>query len=232
MFTRHRLIALAVVAALGAPAAVGAQDIRFSYIEGGIVGGFVNDIEGAGTFTGTGTPLQLEADAGGGGFVSGAWQLGGNLHLFADYSLAGQELEVRGGPTLVEGEFDIVSWRLGVGYAHALSSRTSLYGRLSLDSAELKDLRIAGLDFGLDGAEEGIGTEVGVVWAATPSVHLQGHARYTSVGEIADEGSDVFDADFLVGVAGRWYFRPNIAAFTSYELGKITTWRLGLRYDF
>lgn len=232
MTTRQRMIALALTLALGAPAAASAQDIGFNYLEGGIVGAFVNDVEGAGTFTGTGTPLELEADAGGGGFISGAWEFGENMHVFGEYSLAGQELEVRGGPTIIDGEFDIARWRIGVGYAHALSTRTSLYGRLSFDSAELKDLQVAGFSFAADGAEDGFGSEVGVIWAASPSVHLQGHARYTSVGDVAADGSDVFDADILVGLSGRWYVRPNVALFTGYELGKITTFSVGARYAF
>ena len=104
MTTRQRMIALAVTLALGAPAAASAQDIGFNYIEGGIVGGFVNDVEGAGTFTGSGTPLELEADAGGGLFVGGAWEFGENMHVFGEYSNAGQELEVRGGPEIIDGE--------------------------------------------------------------------------------------------------------------------------------
>jgi len=56
--------------------------------------------------------------------------------------------------------------------------------------------------------------------------------RYTSVGEVVTEGSDVFDSDILVGVTGRWYVRENIALVTGYELGKITTWNLGARFTF
>lgn len=232
MTTRQRMIALALTLALGAPAVAGAQDIGFNYIEGGIVGGFVNDVEGAGTFTGSGTPLELEADAGGGLFVGGASEFGENMHVFGEYSNAGQELEVRGGPETIDGEFDIVRWRVGVGYAHTLSPRTSLYGRLSFDSAELKNLEVANFRFPADGAEDGFGSEVGVIWAASPSVHLQGHARYTSVGDVATEGSDVFDADILVGLTGRWYVRSNVSVFAGYELGKITTLSLGARYAF
>lgn len=232
MTTRQRMIALALTLALGAPVAAGAQDIGFNYIEGGIVGGFVNDVGQAGTFTNNGSTLELETDAGGGGFFGGAWEVGENMHLFGEYSTAGQELEVRGGTTPLEGEFDITRWRIGVGYANALSARTSLYGRLSYDGAELKNLEVAGFNLNADGDENGFGTEVGVIWAATPAVHLQGHVRYTAVGEMATEGNNTFDDDILVGLTGRWYFRPNVAVFTGYELGKITTWNLGVRYAF
>jgi hypothetical protein len=232
MSMHHKMIVLAAAAALAVPATSGAQDRGFNYIEGGIVGGFVNDVGEASTFVDNGNTLELETDAGGGGFIGGAWQFSEHMHVFGEYSSASQDLEVRGGANIVEGDFDIARWRIGVGYAHALSSRTSLYSRLSYDSAELKDLQVAGFDLNASGDEDGLGAEVGVVWTASEAFELQGHVRYTAVGEIATEDSNTFDSDILVGVNGRWYFRPDIALFTSYELGKITTWRLGVRFDF
>lgn len=232
MSMRYQTIVLVGALALAVPASAGAQEARFSYIEGGVVGGFVNDVGRAGTFTQNGNTLELETDAGGGGFVSGAWQFGERMHVFGEYSSASQDLEVRGGADIVEGDFDIVRWRVGVGYAHALSPKTSLYSRLSFDGAELNNLEVGGFNLDASGDEDGIGAEVGVVWAASDAFQLQGHVRYTAVGEIATEASNTFDSDILVGVNGRWYFRPDFALFTSYELGKITTWRLGVRFEF
>ena len=71
-----------------------------------------------------------------------------------------------------------------------------------------------------------------MIWAATETFRLQGHVRYTSVGEVVTEGSDIFDSDILIGLNGRWNFRPDIALITGYELGKITTWNLGVRFTF
>ena len=131
MSTRHRMFALAVAIALGAPAAAGAQDLSFNYLEGGYVAGFVNDVEDSWTFTDHGSTFEVETDSGGGGFIGGAWQFWGNVHLFGEYSSASQDLEV---------------------------------------------------------SDAGIGAEVGVIWAVTPAIHLQGHVRYTSVGKVAAEG--------------------------------------------
>lgn len=230
MSTRHRMIALAVAAALAAPAA--AQDFRFTYLEGGIVGGFVNDVETSGTITGIGGPLELESDADGGGFIGGAWQFGENLHLFGEYASLGQELEVSDGIDTVTGDFDVLRWRVGIGYAQPVSDTAVFYGRLSYDQLEFKDARIAGFDLDVDADESGIGGEVGMIWAATPTIHLQGHLRYTAVGGVADAGSDGFESDVLVGLNGRWYVRPNLALVTGYEYGKITALNLGLRFAF
>jgi hypothetical protein len=232
MFSFHRLIALAMAAALGAPAAAGAQDFRFTYLEGGIVAGFVNDVETSGTLSGNEGPLAFETDAGGGGFIVGAWQFGENMHLFGEYASASQDLEVSDGIDTVSGDFDVVRWRIGVGYAYPFSSTMAFYGRLSFDNLELRNAQVAGFDVAVDTDGNGVGGEVGMIWAATPAIQLQGHVRYTPVGGVATDGSDSFDSDVLVGLNGRWYFRPDIALVTGYEFGKITTWNLGMRFSF
>lgn len=232
MSTRHKMIKIAAALALGMPAAAGAQDLDFTYLEGGFIASFVNDVEDSGTITGGGGTLEVESDAGSGGFIGGAWQFGDNLHLFGEFASANEELEVSDGVSTVEGEFDVVRWRVGVGYAHPISDTARFYGRLSYDNTEFKDLKVAGFDLDADADEGGLGGEVGMLWAATPALHLQGHVRYTSVGEVAAEGSDAFDSDILVGVNGRWYFRPDFALVTGYEYGKITTFNVGVRYSF
>jgi hypothetical protein len=232
MSTRRRMLALAVAVALGAPAAAWAQDPGFTYLEGGLVGGFVNDVEESGTITDNGSTFELESDSGSGGFISGAWQFWGNMHLFGEYALASQELEVSDGIDTAEGDFDLVRWRIGVGYAYPFSPTTAFYGRLSFDNVELRDLQVAGYNLDIDADDDGIGGEVGVIWAATPAIHLQGHVRYTSVGALATDGSGTFDSDTLIGLNGRWYFRPDFALVTGYEFGGITTWNLGVRFAF
>lgn len=231
MSTLHRMPELAIVAALGASTAVGAQDSHFTYVEGGYIAGFVNDVEESVAFTDNGT-FELETDSGGGGFVAGALQVWENMHLYGEYSSAGQELEITDGIDAGEDDFDVVRWRVGVGYAYPLSPTASFYGRLSFDNAELKDVRVAGFDLDTGADADGIGGEVGMIWTATQAFHLQGHVRYTSVGEVVTDGSDTFDSDTLIGLNGRWHFRPDIAFNTGYEFGKITTWNLGVRFTF
>ena len=231
MFIRHSKIAATALIALGASTATGAEEPSFTYLEGGFIAGFVNDVEESGTFTDDGR-FELETDSGGGGIIGGAWQFSQNMHLFGEYSSASQDLEVSDGIDTDEGEFDVVRWRVGVGYAYPFSPTTSFYGRLSFDNAELKDVQVAGFDLNVDADDDGIGGEVGMIWTATEKLHLQGHVRYTSVGEVVTEGSDTFDSDTLIGLNGRWYFRQNIAFTTGYEFGKITTWNLGVRFTF
>lgn len=223
---------LALMVAMGAPTSATAQDLSFNYLEGGFIAGFINDVEESPVFTQNGT-LELENDSGGGGFIGGAWQFFENIHLFSEYSLISQELEISDGSNTNEGDYDVVRWRIGIGYAYAYSPMASLYGRLSFDSAEIKDVQVPEFDLDASVDGDGIGGELGMIWAATPVIHLQGYVRYTSVGELVTEGSDTFfDSSTLISLNGRWYFRPNIALFTGYEFGKITTWNLGVRYIF
>lgn len=231
MSRKHKIITLVIAASLAGPAMASAGDIGFAYIEGGIVGGFVNDIETSGAVTGSG-PLDLESDADAGGFIGGAWQFGDHAHLFGEYASLGQELEVRSGANTVTGEYDVVRWRIGIGYQYPASETLAYYGRLSLDQLEFKDARAAGFNLDVDADDSGIGSEIGVIWAATPTFHVQGHARYTAIGGVASGGSDPFESDVLVGVNGRWSFRPNVALVAGYEYGKITTLNAGVRFSF
>lgn len=231
MSSRHRTPALIAMAVLGSPIAATAQDHGFTYVEGGLIAGFVNDVEEAEAFTGNGL-FELETDSGAGGFIGGGWEFNENTHLFGEYSLASQDIEISDGIITDEGDFDLVRWRVGVGYSYPFSDTTSFYGRLSFDTAEVENVQVAGFDFDASIEDDGIGGEVGVIWSATQAIHLQGHVRYTSVGEIETEGAGSFDSDTLVGINGRWYLRPNIALVTGYELGKITTWNLGVRFAF
>lgn len=231
MLKQHRMIMAAVALSLTGPALAHSGNIGFTYIEGGIVGGFVNDIETSGAVTGN-VPLDLESDADDGVFIGGAWQFGNQIHLFGEYASIGQELEIRSSTSTVAGQYDVERWRIGVGYQYPVSQTLAYYGRLSLDQLKFKDARAEGFNINVDADDSGIGAEFGAIWAATPTLHLQGHARYTAVGGIASSGSDPFESDVLIGLNGRWYFLPNIALVTGYEFGKITTLNLGVRFSF
>lgn len=231
MLMQHRMIIAVVAVSLAKPVMASEKNIGFTYIEGGIIGGFVNDIETSGAITG-GVPLELESDADGGGFIGGAWQFGDQMHLFGEYASLGQELEIRNGTGTVAGEYDVTRWRIGVGYQYPVSETLAYYGRLSLDQLEFMDARADGFDLDVDADDSGIGAEIGAIWAATKTFHLQGHARYTAVGGIASSGSDPFESDVLLGVNGRWHFLPNITLNAGYEYGKITTFNIGVRFSF
>lgn len=223
---------LAIGAVLALPAAAVAADPGFSFVELN----YVNvDTDYSETLALEGDSLRLGTDADDGFQFGGAFEFGDHWHVYGEYSQAGQDLDlvaVIDGETLnASGDFDVVRYRLGVGYAFAMSDTMDAYGQLGLDGIEFKDFKLEGEDLG-DVDDDGVGAELGVLWAATPSLHLQGQVRYTSVGALDDSGGDGFDSDVLFGVSGRWYFTESFAVQAGYEAGDISTWHAGVRMAF
>ena len=64
-------------------------------------------------------------------------------------------------------------------------------------------------------------------------VPLEDPEHSTVVGSLgASLNALAFDADILVGLNGRWTFRPDMALVGGYEYGKITLWTVGVRFSF
>jgi hypothetical protein len=229
MISRKTTVALAVAMALGLPMAAGAQSLNFNYIEAN----YVNvDLDLSESFTDEDGAFSLKTDSGGGFHIGGAWEVWETVHLFGEYSQADQDLK---GEVTFNGEtvpfkesFDVIRYRLGIGYAIPFANEMSVYGRVSYDY----------LEFDFDGGsvdDDGVGAELGLLWAATPEFHVQPYLRYTSVGEVdsGDEDlSDSFDSDVLFGVGARYFFTPNFALQAGYEYGEIKTWNIGARFAF
>jgi hypothetical protein len=170
MNTRKTVLALAVAAALAVPLAASAQGLGFNYLEAN----YVNvDLDLSESFTDEEGTFSLETDNGDGFHIGGAWEVWENLHLFGEYSQASQDLVLTltiGGETeSVKDDFDVIRYRVGLGYAYPVSDEMSLYGRVSYDYLEF--------DFDVDSVDDsGVGAEVGLVWAAMPQFHLQPYA--------------------------------------------------------
>jgi opacity protein-like surface antigen len=224
MTTRNKALAIAIAAALALPAAAHARSPDFNYVELNYVYVDVDlsDVDGDESF-------KTSADHG--FHVGGAFQVWESVHLFGEYSQAGQDFKLTEGTFSAKGDFDVVRWRLGVGYSIPLDDMLSVYGRVSWDRAEFKDIKIEGVNLGSD-KDDGVGAEVGLVWAATPQFHVQPYLRYTSVGEVDDFEEDKFNSDFLFGVGARWYVTEQVGLQAGYEYGEIQTFNLGLRFAF
>lgn len=225
MMTRNRTVALAVAMALGLPLAASAQELDFNYLEAN----YVNvDADFSDSFTDEDGTFSLETDSDDGFQIGGAWEVWETLHLFGEYSTASQDVKVSDGTGSATGDFDVIRWRLGVGYAMPTSDVMSVYGRVSYDYIEFDDFG-AGLGSTDD---SGVGAELGLLWAVMPQLHLQPYVRYTAVGEVDPEKSDTFDSDVLVGGQARWFFTENFALQAGYEYGEIATWNIGGRFAF
>jgi hypothetical protein len=224
------ILAIGVVLAL--PATATAADSNFSFVELNYVN-VDTDYSESLSFEGDSFSLSTGADA---GFqLAGAFEFGDQWHLYGEYSQAGQDLSLAaliGGEALAaSGSFDVVRYRLGVGYAMEMSAAMQAYGRATLDGIEFKDFKVDGESLG-DSDDDGFGAEIGTLWAATPSLELQALLRYTSVGKLDEDGGDGFDSDVLFGVSGRWHFTEMLAVQAGYETGDISTWHAGVRLSF
>jgi hypothetical protein len=229
MNNRNKILAIAIAAALALPAAANAQ-VRtyerdrydrapsFNFIEANFHRVNVDDADEF-SFSG-----------------SDGWQIGGAVHLwqgmyvFGEYSQADQDLDFELDDDFFTGDFDLVRWRAGLGYAMPFDDMLTLYGQVSWDRTEFNDLTVNGVNVGSD-EDDGLGAEIGVVAALAPQFQLQGWVRYTSVGEIDVAGGGL-DNDYLVGAEVRWFVTQNFALQAGYEWGEISTWNAGLRFGF
>jgi opacity protein-like surface antigen len=235
MNTRNTLLAVAIAAALALPAAASARELDFNYIEAQ----FINvDVDLSESDTIEGELVTVKTDSDNGFQIGGAWEVWESVHLFAEYSTAGQDIKGSAfGITVKIDDFDVERWRIGMGYAYPTSSVLSLYGRISYDSIKFKNLpeydeETLEKSGEFSTKDDGVGAELGLLWAAMPQLHVQPFVRYTSVGEVDLEEEDKFNSDFLFGVGARWFLTDNFAVQAGYEAGEINTWSIGLRMAF
>lgn len=231
MLTRYTTVALTLAMALGVPVLASAQKLDFNYLEANYAN--VN-LDFSGVFYGLETgPFALETDSGSGVQLGGAWQVSKNLHLFGDYSKASQDLGIiqliDGEAVLSTDDFDVIRYRLGVGYAQRVSRKMSVYGRVSYDYIDLDG---RSQEFEPDTTDdEGLGFEAGLLWAPMRQFHVQPSVRYTGVGDI-DRYYEGFDSDILLAVGARYFVTKNFALQGAYEYGDIKTLSVGARYAF
>ncbi|MFU8822024.1 MAG: outer membrane beta-barrel protein [Gammaproteobacteria bacterium] len=233
MTYRKQASLLALATALALPVASSADNLDFNYLELDYIdvdAGFSRST----TFEDS-TQLRERTRSDGGYRLGAAWQFYENFHVFADYSSADQDLRVSFGDINATESFDVERLRVGVGYAFPLSNIGSIYGRLSYDRTEFDGSLVntatpATILTNRD--DDGLGVEVGALWAVTRAFQLQGQVRYSAVGEVDARKNDAFDDDYLFGVTGRWFFTPRLALQAGYETGEIDTWNVGARLTF
>lgn len=179
---------------------------------------------------------SVDTDSDAGFRVAGSWQFYENWHMFGDYSIGENDIDISGtfedSSVGVSGSFDVTRWRVGIGYGYPVNPDLSLYGRLSYDGIEFDEFDIAGINDIATTDDSGIGAETGVRWLAADPFELQGYVRYTSVGEIDVNEDDSFERDVLFGVTARYFFNDTIGAQAGYEIGEIDTWNLSARLRF
>jgi opacity protein-like surface antigen len=229
MTTRNRTLALAVAAALALPVAAEAQmrgydrfdrAPSFNYLEANY---HRVDVDDGDDFSFSGSD---------GWQVGGSFQFWDGAYFFGEYSQADQDFDFQDDDLdeLFTGDFDLVRWRVGVGYAMPFDDMFTFYGHVSWDRTEFNDLRVNGVNIGSD-RDDGFGAEIGGIAALIPQIQLQGWIRYTEVGGL-DEVAGGIDDDWLFGLEARWFVTQNFALQAGYEYGDISTWNAGIRFGF
>ncbi|MEJ2522788.1 MAG: outer membrane beta-barrel protein [Gammaproteobacteria bacterium] len=233
--TLARGAALLALAPLGA-----AADEPFSFIDLRLVGtadggGFTEDLGPDGSLAG-------RVDDGLGWGLRGAWEFAPRWHLYGEWGVSNTtlkaELREPGGSRLASGEsdFDMTRYALGVGYAWPVGQDWQVYGRVTYDFIEYGDFDAFELD-GLgtvnldDEDDSGVGATAGARWFGE-RWELDGWLRYTSVGELAQDGDSVgFDNDLGGGVRGLFHVTDRWSLGADYELADIDTWSAFVRFS-
>lgn len=223
MNIRRGSLALAIAAAVALPVAAHARN-DFNYFEVNFIS---VDADFSDSFVEDGVTVSAKTDSDTGFQVAGSWEVWEGIHLFGEYSSAGQDVTFTENGERLKGDFDIIRWRIGAGYAMPVTPEFKVYGRISYDYAEIDSIKIGGENLGGDD-DNGFGAELGGLWDVAPAFQLQGWVRYSAVGDILED----FDNDVLFGASGRWFVTDQVAVQGGYEYGEISTWNIGVRFVF
>jgi hypothetical protein len=224
-------VLIPALAALGtagaAPAAPAVGD--FGYIELNYLDVDVDLDERVGSGD---SSIGVSTDDGTGIGFGAAWRFRDVWHLYFDYGATDQTLTtagtIDGEPFRLQGDFDVTRIRVGLGYARLVRDDLRLYVRAGLDAIDFDEVS-SGPDDASDTDDAGPGGELGARWAFAGPVELQGHVRYTTVGEVDVTGVDEFDDDLLFGLALRWRLTRHFSVQAGAETGEILTWYVGGR---
>jgi hypothetical protein len=210
-----------------------AAEISYSYIEAD----YINvDTNIAARITDTDVDARIGTSDDNGFQVGGAWEFYRNVHVFGQYSKAKNDFGIGGtlfgAPLSVSGDFDVIRWRAGLGYAYPVSEVLSAYGQLSYDYIELDNIDIPGSNTDLSSDDSGVGLQAGIRFAPFEPSELFAYVRYSSVGDVEIDTSSDFSDDILYGFGARYFVTDRIGVQVGYEAGQIDTLNVGARFTF
>lgn len=225
-----KLAAAGLLLGLGAaPLAAAPPAKDFSFFEFNYVSQDVDLDERVGT---SGLALRVSSDDGSGIGFAGSWQFYGRWHALYEYATTDQSLTtegtVDGEPVRLRGDFDVDRTRVGVGYGRRFGERWLLYGRATFDATNFDDVNTGANDVS-DTDDAGPGAELGGRLRFGKGLELQGHVRYTSVGDVDVTAVDEFDEDWLYGLTARWHTTRHFFLQAGFEIGQIDAWFVGGR---
>ena len=209
---KHLALALALAIA---PFAASADEISYTYLEGGYAqlnqdgaeaDGFeVDDIEAAGFF------------------VGGSAALGDTFHVFGGYRSGNDDVGVSAfGVHLGDVDTDLSQFNIGLGYHHGISERTDLVTEVSYISTEI-DAEDQGEASSDDGDDFRVSVGVRHMLADSFEGWIKGH--YTD--------GDFYDGAFSASVGGQFKFNQTWGVVGEIEAGDDTSvFLIGARASF
>jgi hypothetical protein len=190
---KHLALALALAIA---PFAASADEISYTYVEGGYAqlnldgeqdAGFdIDDIEAAGFF------------------VGGSAALGETFHVFGGYRAGSDDVRVTVLGVGDEFDTDLSQFNLGLGYHHSISDRTDLVTEISYINT---DIEIEGESE--DGDDGRVSVGVRHMLADSFEGWIKGH--YTD--------GDFYDGSFSASIGGQFKLNPTWGAVGEFEIG-------------
>lgn len=230
------LISLAFVAS-----SLQARDIDFNYVD---VNAGIFDLDYDESAADGLDSVNLETDTDTTFYATAAWQpyqgsVGWftRMHVFAAAGTAKNDLDatlIAGGITTnTSGDLEVIQARVGVGYHQPFGANFNVYGRVTWDYIELKDIELGNASVA-DVDESGVGVETGARWLFADNFEAQAYLRWSEDGSIDGDSVDALKTDdvLLGGIAGRWYFAQNWALQLSGEFGDTAVYGGGIRFTF
>ena len=133
--------------------------------------------------------------------IDGSFAINEDFHAFGSYAAADLDFGI-----------DATTFNIGVGYNTELSDVVDAYARLSYEYVEV-DLPVVGSD-----DDSGFGFGVGLRFAATEQLELEGAIQYVDLGDGGDDtalilgGLYSFTPAFALGLFGEW--GDDVSAYT------------------
>jgi hypothetical protein len=208
-----------------------AQDIRYSWLEIGVMG---QDVDRTATAFDPIINQSVDISATDGNGFRFRGSVGTWYNFYAHFDFGTVDPTVMGvvtndqGQFLAADEFDLTTIRGGLGYRYSLTYKTDITAEVSYDSVDYDFGSFAGEDFDLD--EQDIGASLGIRSMFSDQLEIHAHARYTNVGDV-NLTDKVFESHVLFGVGLGYTLIRGLSVTIDYETGELESWSVGFRLD-
>jgi opacity protein-like surface antigen len=205
---KHLALALALAIA---PLAASADEISYTYVEGGYAQLNQDGEQQAG--------LDIDDIEAAGFFVAGSAALGDTFHVFGGYRSGNDDVRVSVlGVGSDEFDTDLSQFNVGLGYHHSINDRTDLVTEISYINS---DVEVEGESE--DGDDGRVSVGVRHMFADSFEGWIKGH--YTD--------GDFYDGSFSASIGGQFKFNPTWGVVGEVEAGDdLSTFMIGARASF